>query len=71
MEKLKGKRVRLSMSVWEIDGLRPCPYEATLSDVSGTMILLTEFVTGVGKHKVPDTWVNTASHLLNFIQAVE
>ena len=70
MNQLKGKCVRLSQSVWEDGKCRPMLYEATVSEISGTMILFTEMVTYPTELNVPDTWINTASHLFNFIQVL-
>jgi hypothetical protein len=70
MDQLKGKRVRLSQSVWEDGKCRPMLYEATVSKVSGTMLLFTEMVTYPSLLNVPDTWINTASYLFNFMQVL-
>lgn len=70
LEDLKGKKVRVSMSAWEINSYKPCLYEAVLVEVSGTMCLLKEMVTWSTKDKVPDTWVNSSSFLFNFVQEI-
>ena len=70
-EDLKGKKVRVSMLVWEINNYKPYLYEAIVAEVAGTMLLLTEMVTWPVRDKVPDTWVNSSSFLFNFVQEIE
>ncbi len=67
---LIGKEVLYSILAWERDKFMPNPYKATVSAVDGTMVLMTNNRTYPGNNSVKDTWVNTSSLHLVFIQSV-